>query len=243
MDQNRDVSDHNDWVDERLSKLNPAGDWKPDTERGIEKFRAGRNPAGTGRKWTAVTAMALAAGMTLLAFPAPRSVAQKVLAPCVSACESFFAGNGPASPNAEGITVGRIAPDFTLRDSSGAKFKLSDYRGKVVLLNFWATWCAPCQIEIPWFMAFERNYASRGFAVVGVSMDDDGWNAVKPFIESRHINYRIALGDDALGQKYGGIDSLPLTVVIDRQGRIADMHLGLAPKDAMESAIVRLLGE
>src|SRR5581483_12448648 len=71
------------------------------------------------------------------------------------------------------------APQFTLTDSNGAKVKLADYRGKVVLLNFWATWCGPCQVEIPWFEEFEQQYKSKGFEVVGVSMDEDGWSAVK----------------------------------------------------------------
>src|SRR6202161_2807585 len=75
---------------------------------------------------------------------------------------------------------GNRAPDFTVKDATGASFHLSDYKGKVVLLNFWATWCGPCQIEIPWFMEFNKTYKARGLAVVGVSMDEDGWKSVKP---------------------------------------------------------------
>ena len=76
----------------------------------------------------------------------------------------------------------KMAADFSLKDENGATVKLSDYRGKVVLLNYWATWCGPCQIEIPWFMDFEQKYKSQGFAVLGVSMDEDGWTAIKPFV-------------------------------------------------------------
>ena len=78
---------------------------------------------------------------------------------------------------------GQEAPDFALKDVNGKTVKLSDYRGKVVLLDFWATWCGPCKMEIPWFMEFERKYKDRGFAVLGLSMDDDGWQSVKPFIQ------------------------------------------------------------
>src|SRR5947208_1985561 len=74
------------------------------------------------------------------------------------------------------------APDFTLKDATGTAVKLSDYRGKVVLLNFWATWCGPCKIEIPWFIDFQQQYKDRDFAVLGISMDDDGWQSVKPYV-------------------------------------------------------------
>jgi len=137
----------------------------------------------------------------------------------------------------------RPAPDFTLQDSNGATVRLSDYRGKVVLLDFWATWCAPCQIEIPWFMEFQQSLKGKGFAVVGVSMDEDGWDVVKPYIQKHGINYRILLGDDHTGQLYGGVDSLPTTFLLDRDGRIAAVHVGLASdKDGFLHEITELLG-
>jgi len=135
------------------------------------------------------------------------------------------------------------APDFTLRDSNGSQVKLSDYRGKVVLLDFWATWCGPCKVEIPWFMEFEKTYKDQGFAVLGVSMDEDGWNAVKPYIQEHKMNYRVLLGDDATSQIYGGLDSLPTTFLIDRAGRIAKVHIGLETgKDGFQHEISSLLG-
>ncbi|MGH9663240.1 MAG: TlpA disulfide reductase family protein, partial [Bryobacteraceae bacterium] len=121
----------------------------------------------------------------------------------------------------------KSAPDFALKDANGATVHLSDYKGKVVLLNFWATWCGPCRVEIPWFLQFEREYKDRGFAVVGVSMDDDGWESVKPYIAEQKINYRILLGDDSVSNLYGGVDSLPTTFLIDRSGRVAAVHVGL----------------
>ena len=133
------------------------------------------------------------------------------------------------------------APNFTLKDSNGATVQLSDYRGKVVLLNFWATWCGPCQLEIPWFVDFEQQYKSKGFDVVGVSMDDEGWTAVKPYIVQRKVNYRILLGNDSVTQLYGGVDSLPTTFLIDREGRIAAVHVGLAGKNEYLNEIQSLL--
>lgn len=134
------------------------------------------------------------------------------------------------------------APDFVLKDANGTAAKLSDYKGKVVLLDFWATWCGPCKIEIPWFMEFEQTYKDRGFAVVGVSMDEDGWDVVKPYIQTRKINYRILLGNDEVGQLYGGVDSLPTTFLIDRSGRIAAIHVGLETgKDGFKNEITNLL--
>jgi peroxiredoxin len=134
------------------------------------------------------------------------------------------------------------APDFTLKDANGTTVKLSDYKGKVVLLDFWATWCGPCKIEIPWFMEFEQAYKDKGFAVVGVSMDEEGWTAVKPYIQDRKINYRILLGNEQVGQLYGGLDSLPTTMLIDRAGRIAKVHIGLETgKQGFKDEIENLL--
>lgn len=134
------------------------------------------------------------------------------------------------------------APDFALKDSNGATVKLSDYKGKAVLLDFWATWCGPCKIEIPWFTEFEQTYKDRGFAVVGVSMDEDGWTVVKPYLEEHRVNYRVLLGNDEVGQAFGGVDSLPTTFLIDRSGRIAFVHIGLSTsKDGFKNEISQLL--
>jgi peroxiredoxin len=153
-----------------------------------------------------------------------------------------FTGCSKVSHAAVKAEKGRkLAPDFALKDASGQTVKLSDLKGDVVLLNFWATWCGPCQIEIPWFMDFQQTYKDRKFAVVGVSLDDDGWTSVKPYVERRKMNYRVVIGTEETSQMYGGIDSLPTTFLIDRGGRIAAVHTGLVSQSVYKDEILNLL--
>ena len=133
------------------------------------------------------------------------------------------------------------APAFTLKDANGQQVSLADYKGKVVLLNFWATWCGPCKIEIPWFVEFEQKFKDKGFAVLGVAMDEEGWEVVKPYLAEKKVNYRNLLGNDTVAQLYGGVDSLPTTFVIDRDGRIASAHVGLVSKSDYQNEIQTLL--
>lgn len=135
------------------------------------------------------------------------------------------------------------APDFSLKDSDGRTVRLSDYRGKVVLLNFWATWCGPCRIEIPWFTDMERQNKDQGFAVLGVAMDDEGWEVVKPFLSELKVNYRVVVGNDETARKYGGIEALPTTFFIDRNGKIAAVHQGLVGRKEFDDGIRELLEE
>jgi peroxiredoxin len=154
---------------------------------------------------------------------------------------ALLIGNPRSSGATSGLMNRRPAPDFILKDSKEAQIKLSDYKGKVVLLNFWATWCGPCKAEIPWFVEFESKYKGSGFAVLGVSMDDDGWKAVRPFLEEAKMNYTVMLGDEATASKFGGIDSLPQTFLIDRQGRIAAKQMGLTRQTTYQEEMVELL--
>jgi peroxiredoxin len=135
------------------------------------------------------------------------------------------------------------APELGLQDSSGETMKLENYRGKVVLLDFWATWCTGCKHEIPWFAGFQSAYGAKGLAVVGVSLDDGGWSVVKPFLAATKVPYRILLGDDAISQRYG-IKNMPDTFLIDRQGRVAAVYrAGLVDKGDVEANIKALLFE
>ena len=139
-------------------------------------------------------------------------------------------GTGPTTVKAASVKGDKDrhpAPDFALKDADGKTVHLSDYKGKVVLLDFWATWCGPCRIEIPWFEDLERTRKDKGFEVLGVSMDDNGWEDVKPFLAQMKVNYRVVIGDDTTAQNYGGVDSLPTTFLIDKQGKIAAIHIGL----------------
>ena len=159
---------------------------------------------------------------------------------CLSSCTTKQVNAGSVERSKHLVQ----AADFTLKDADGASVKLSDYRGKVVLLNFWATWCGPCGVEVPWFTEFEQRYKSQGFAVLGVSMDEDGWSAVKPYVADHKINYRVLLGNDTIAQLYGGLDSLPTSFVIDKAGRVAfPPHIGLISKNEYVNEIQCLLGD
>jgi peroxiredoxin len=145
----------------------------------------------------------------------------------------------------------KAAPDFRLADGSNRIQSLSAYRGKIVLLDFWATECGGCKVEIPWFMEFARQYKLNGLEVVGVSEDmpyeglkdaAEAWTRVKPFMKKQKINYAIVMGDEAVTKTYR-ITALPVTYLIDRQGRIAAEYVGLVAKDDVERNIKALLKE
>jgi peroxiredoxin len=153
----------------------------------------------------------------------------------------FSGGLSEAAPLLTPIAKRAAAPTFTLKDSTGKDFRLTDYRGKVVLLNFWATWCGPCKAEIPWFAEFQKKYENTGLVVLGVSMDADSWRVVRPYVDKMHMTYRVLLGDESVAAKYGGIESLPLTLMIDREGRIAARHVGLTSRSDFEQDIVELI--
>jgi peroxiredoxin len=139
------------------------------------------------------------------------------------------------------------APAFTLQDATGKSVALADYQGKVVILDFWATWCGPCRREIPHFIELQNELGSRGLQVVGVSVDQDGWAAVKPFVESSAINYPVLMYTESVYDTYqqllpmaerGGI---PFTFVIDRQGNVRERFVGYRDKGFLEAAIKPLL--
>jgi cytochrome c biogenesis protein CcmG/thiol:disulfide interchange protein DsbE len=145
----------------------------------------------------------------------------------------------PAVPR-KNTLLNKPAPALARASVDDQRVDLSALRGRVVLLNFWATWCAPCQVEMPRFIEWQSKYQSDGLSIIGVSMDDDS-APVKSFVHKRGLNYPVVLGDEKLGLAYGGILGLPVTYLIDRNGIVRARYEGETHLAAMETAIRRLL--
>lgn len=148
--------------------------------------------------------------------------------------------SGPAKPAAGPVTAHSLAPDFSLEGVNGQPLNLSALKGKVVLLDFWATWCVPCRSEIPHFVVFQNKYGPQGLQVVGISMDD-GPKPVRQFYDEMKMNYPVALGNESVAQSYGGVLGLPITFLIDRDGRIYKKHIGEVDMSLLEQEIQTLL--
>jgi thiol-disulfide isomerase/thioredoxin len=146
---------------------------------------------------------------------------------------------GPEAPAVLGKTT--PAPDFTLESLDGKDMRLSDFHGKAVLLNFWATWCGPCKIEMPWFVDFQKQYGSQGLQIVGVAMDDSSKEDIAKFAKEMGVNYPVLLGKEAVGDEYGGVPALPESFFIGRDGKIVDKIIGLKGKGEIEDSIKKAL--
>jgi len=142
----------------------------------------------------------------------------------------------PQTPAHSASMVGKPAPLFMRRTLDGRLINLSRLRGKVVLLNFWATWCAPCQSEMPTFNTWLRQYGGLGFEVVGISMDDDA-DAARSLVSKLRLDYPVAMGDAAFGRRYGGVLGLPTTFLIDRRGRVVQEFQGGGKLNSLEHAV------
>ncbi len=164
-------------------------------------------------------------------------------------------GTGSSTLQSNNSLVGKPAPNFTLEDLNGKEVSLSSYRGKAVLINFWATWCTPCQIETPWLVALSRKYGPQGFEVLGVSSEGDGatpkdtreWSkdkeAIEQFVHQEKVPYPVLLGGDRLSTPYGGVDYLPTSFYVNRKGIIVAVETGLTPKSEMVANIRKALGK
>jgi peroxiredoxin len=139
------------------------------------------------------------------------------------------------------LTQSTVAPDFSLESLDGKTMRLSDLRGKAVLLNFWATWCGPCKIEMPWFVDLQNQYASQGLQIVGVAMDDASKEDIGKFAKDMGVNYPILIGKESVGDQYGGVPALPETFLIGRDGKVVDKIIGLKGKAEIEDAIKKAL--
>jgi thiol-disulfide isomerase/thioredoxin len=146
---------------------------------------------------------------------------------------------------------GKIAPNFTLDDVSGKKVSLASYRGHPLIVDFWATWCGPCKVEIPWFEKLHDQYASQGLEILGVSADDlDKDDPAKlftekqdiaDFVQKMHMNYPVLIDADSIANSYGGLDALPTTFFIDKSGKIVASTVGLAPRDVIVADIEKAI--
>ena len=151
-----------------------------------------------------------------------------------------------AVPATAAKDAGKPAPDFTLKDLDGKDLSLSEYKGKVVLVNFWATWCEPCRFEIPWLIEMQQKYGPKGFTVVGVAMDDEGRSIVAPWVQKERfdvngtksqMNYPIVIGNDAAADKFGGLLGYPTSVLISRDGKQIKRITGLISYDEISKTI------
>ena len=158
----------------------------------------------------------------------------------------LIAGKRLTRPPAPGASIsgsnaalkGKPAPDFQLTDIDGNSIRLADLRGKAVLLNFWATWCPPCKIEMPWFVDIQKQYGPQGLQIVGVAMDEgDAHDAVAKFAREMGLNYPVLLGNDKVADQYGGVDALPTTFYIGRDGKFVTRVFGLVSHGEIEDNV------
>ena len=230
------------WVDERLATLDSGVDWEPDVTAGLLRLRELRGRGSwTSRRWMLAATGAVGVCLCLMVLPSPKVLAHRCLECSVAVWQSLLP-SAPVQANLKPPSGRTPAPDFNLKDANGRDVKLTDLKGKVVLVNFWATWCHGCQTEIPWFIEFQKEYADGGLVVVGISMDDDGWKSVRPWLKEKRVNYPIVIGNEGLGKQYG-LDGMPLTALVDREGRLADVHAGLVDKAVTQQKIRALLQE
>jgi len=168
-------------------------------------------------------------------------------------CNSRGAGTATVDESGRPTNAGKELPnepDVTFKDLQGKDVPLASFKGKVVVVNFWATWCEPCRVEIPWMIDFQQKFGDKGFTLLGVAMDEEGKSVVEPFVQKTQfdvdghnmtMNYPIVLGNDDLAAKFGGLIGLPTSVVISRDGKVAKRFIGLVSHDQLEKTIQSLL--
>jgi len=154
-----------------------------------------------------------------------------------------IARNNRASGLGKGQLVGSLAPDFELPALDGKPLKLSDLRGKAVLLNFWATYCGPCKIEMPWFVELQKEYGPQGFQIVGVAMDDASTDDIAKFARQMGVNYPVLIGKDSVADSYGGVSVLPTTFFVDRDGKLIAREFGLQSRSVFVDHIKKALSQ
>lgn len=146
---------------------------------------------------------------------------------------------GQSGPGVVGQTA--VMPEWSIKDVEGKTVRAADFKGKVLILDFWATWCGPCRAEIPNFIALQKQYEKQGLVVLGLSVDEGGADVVKQFMQRLGMNYPVVLADQNIQEAFGGIEAVPKTFIIDRKGRIAKEHTGFVDKHEFENEIKPLL--
>ena len=175
--------------------------------------------------------------------PALRKMLNSPLTGSASTDQQQTAAVDPNSPAAQGLPdlLDKPAPAFTLKNLQGQPVSLSDYKGKAVLINFWATWCGPCKMEMPWLIALQKKYASQGFTVLGISEDDDPPAKVSEFATRVGVNYPVLMYNDKVNSAYGGIDFTPESYYIGRNGKVVAEVGGLVSESEIEANIQKSL--
>lgn len=168
-------------------------------------------------------------------------VAMVVCAAVVSAAAVLTRTGKSEQTAANSSATSAPAPGWELQSVDGKTVRSSDFHGKVVVLDFWATWCPPCRAEIPGFIELQKQYEKQGLVVIGVSLDQGGAETVKAFARKFEVNYPIVLANEKVVSDFGGVEAIPTTFVIDQQGRIVSKHIGLSSKDEFVKEIQPLL--
>jgi thiol-disulfide isomerase/thioredoxin len=180
-----------------------------------------------------------------------KQAAERVLA---SVAKGELVLDAAGTPQYVSPLTGKPAPPFALEDLSGKTVSLESYKGKAVLVNFWATWCAPCKIETPWLVELRDQYAAQGFEILGISTEGDGvgkddmsaWNkdkaAIQKSVDQMHMQYPVLMNGDSISDQYGGLDQLPMSFFVDRTGKVIAVEMGLTSKSELEENIKKALG-
>ena len=240
---NPDHDDVGKWVDDRVAGLDPGGR-APDLTVRLNDARTRRSALRLRRlRWTGA---GVVAAIVFVAVPGTRAFGARCVEACVNATtrvSQLWRADEPeaSTPRVVGATLGDIAPDLVGADSQGRPVHLSSLRGRVIVLNFWATWCGPCRSEIPLLNDLQARFGAQGFDVIGVSLDAGGWAAIQAFTAQTPMDYAVALENDDVAEAFGGVGVLPMTFIIDRDGLIVVKRIGPISSGAYDESIAKWL--
>jgi len=241
---NPDHDETAQWVTGRMAALTRDDDWHPDVAVGLAAFHT-RSVALRARRVRRFGLGAVAV-IVFLAMPVTRALGARCLDACVNVTTrvtQFLRGDEPeaAAPKTVGARIGDIAPDALGADRTGAPRTMSSLGGRVVVVNFWATWCVPCRTEIPLLNDLQARYGSEGLEVIGISLDQEGWTAIESFRRDQPITYAVTLGSDEVAAPYGGVGAVPATFIVNRSGLIVAKMIGPIREGMYDELLARLL--